>query len=315
MSKQEIANLSVVIPTYNRYPILIRLIEDLLKQIPKPLEILVIDQTEEAETLREKFLAKFIEEKTIKYIYQKCIHANRARNRGIYESKGEIILILNDDVIISDNFIQNHMKNFLDPLVAAVSGAVIEDNKGLVDYFPAQYYRKYTGWMHFPLNYSLRCEVINLNACNMSVRREIIFAVGGFDENFTHTYFDDTDLSLRIHRLCKKKGLKTIHDPEPYLIHLKLPGGKRPSGFNEYVVADRYAWRTWLYFFIIDFYFVFAIWEIFLRIRSCIFRKKNFQKPFYLFIAIREFLFGLTEAVIFVLKGRKLGLKLNKVNF
>ncbi|MCM8792618.1 MAG: glycosyltransferase family 2 protein [Candidatus Omnitrophica bacterium] len=309
MDKQGIANISVVIPTYNRYPILVKLIENLWKQNPRPLEIIVIDQTENQEALKEKFLKKLIKENIIRYIYQSKVSANIARNRGIKEAKGEIVLILNDDVIIPEDFIKNHMKNFFDFLIVAVSGAVIEDDSGFTDIIPLRYYRKFTGWMYFPLNFSKRTEVINLNACNMSVRRDVILRVGGFDENFTHTYFDDTDLSLRIHRLCKKKGFKTVHDPAPYLIHLKLPGGKRPSGLNEYVVADRYAWRTWLYFFIIDFYIIFVLHEVFWRIRACILRKKNFQKPVYFFIAVWEFLLGLGGAIFFVLRGRRLGLK------
>lgn len=310
MNNRQIVNLSVVLPTYKRDKILLDTLNPLLAQNPAPLEIIVVDQTKKHSPQTQVFLENLIRENKIKYIYQDIPHANVARNRGIKESQGEIVLILNDDIVIGEKLIGAHFANYENPSIAAVSGCVFEDGKRPTDKLPKQYYHKYTGWMHFPLNFSQRTEVINLNACNLSVRRDIVMEVGGFDENFIKTYFDDTDLSLRMYKLCIKKGLKAIHDPEASLVHLKeptLPGENRPSGINEYVVADRYAWMTWLYFFLINFG-LYSWQEIMVRMRRCVFRKKNILRPYYLWIAFLEFIVGLYKALVLMRKGRKLGL-------
>ncbi|TRZ95498.1 glycosyltransferase family 2 protein [bacterium] len=306
MDKKPVVNLSVILPTYGRDKILTDVLQQLIDQHPQPLEIIVVDQTRKHNCEVNAFLDSLIRENKIRYIIQKEPHANVARNRGILEAKGEIVLILNDDIIIKQDLIRKHFANFDDPSVAAVSGAVLEGVRELTDEFPRSFYRRYTGWIHFPLNYSKRVEVINLNSCNLSIRREIIMEVGGFDENFSLTYFDDSDFSLRVHRLCLKKGLKTLHDPRLSIIHLKEPtGGYRPGGINDYVVADRYAWMTWLYFFLLNFGF-YGSWDILIRLRSCVFRKKNILRPYYLWVAFLEFIIGLDKALALIRHGRKL---------
>lgn len=308
MDNEQVLDLSVVLPTYNRDEILCNTLRQLLGQNPKALEVIVIDQTKKHNYQTQTFLENLIKGNKIRYIHQDLPRANVARNRGIRESKGEIILILNDDIIMGPNFIGAHFANYKDPAIAAISGQVLEDGNAPTDELPKHYYRRYTGWMFFPLNFSKRIEVINLNACNLSIRRDILLESGGFDENFIKTYFDDTDLSLRVHNLCFKKGFKTIHDPQASLIHLKTPGGNRPGGLNEYVVADRYAWMTWFYFFLMDFG-IYGFREISFRLRTCVFRKKNILRPYYLWVAFLEFVIGMQKALQLIRKGRKLPFK------
>ncbi len=306
MSEKQTVDLSVILPTCNRESILVNVLKQLLEQEPKPLEIIVIDQTDKHDFKTKDFLDALIKEGRIRYIYQEEKHANVARNRGIIESRGEIVLILNDDIVVQKDLVGKHFDNFKDLSIAAVSGAVLEHVTELTDEFPPDYYRKYTGWIHFPLNYSKRVETINLNSCNLSMRRDIAMEVGGFDENFYYTYFDDSDLSLRVHKLCLKRGLRTIHDPELCIVHLREPtGGLRPSGINDYVVADRYAWMTWLYFFILDFGFC-AYLDLFIYFRNCVFRKKNILRPYYLWLAFKEFIIGLFKAIGLIIRGRRL---------
>jgi GT2 family glycosyltransferase len=306
MDKKPVVNLSVILPTYGRDKILTDVLRQLVDQDPQPLEIIVVDQTCKHTCEVKAFLDSLIREKKIRYIIQNEAHANVARNRGILEAKGEIVLILNDDIIIKQDLIGKHFANFDDPSVAAVSGAVLEGVTELTDELPRPFYRRYTGWIHFPLNYSKRVEAINLNSCNLSIRRDIIIELGGFDENFSRTYFDDSDLSFRMHKLCLKKGLKTLHDPQLSIIHLKEPtGGWRPSGINDYVIADRYAWMTWIYFFLLDFGF-YGSWDILIRLRTCVFRKKNVFKPYYLWVAFLEFIIGFAKALTLIRGGRKL---------
>ncbi len=308
METAEKVNLSVILPTYKRDKILCATLSQLLKQNPAPLEIIVIDQTKEHDPDVQAFLQELVRQGKIKYMYQKEPRANLARNRAVAMAAADIVLILNDDIVIDEHLIGAHFRNFSDPSIAAVSGLVYEHTDKKAYELPRRYFWKFTGWMYFPLNFGRRSEVINLNACNLSIRKAVFMESGGFDENFVKTSYDDSDLSLRVHKLCVRKGLKTVHDPEAWLIHLLEPtaaGENRPSGYNEYVIADRHTWKTWLYYFLIN-YGLLSAAEIALKLRMCVFRKKNMLRPQYLCAALFEFTLGLFLALGLIMGGRKL---------
>ena len=97
--------LSVVIPTLNRYYHLKNLISDLEKQDYKNFEIIIIDQSDnfvEGVFNNDKLKINHIRQ------HEKALW--RARNTGIKISKGDYILLLDDDVSFEDNFISNHLK-------------------------------------------------------------------------------------------------------------------------------------------------------------------------------------------------------------
>ncbi|HTZ11136.1 MAG TPA: glycosyltransferase [Candidatus Margulisiibacteriota bacterium] len=306
MQDNRIAGLSVIIPTYNRYGVLFDTLRLLSQQSLKPLEIIVIDQTTPSAQAKHLKEAISMEVPYLRFIDSAFPNASIARNRGIREARSDLLLFLDDDVVMPVDLLEKHFSNYSDQKIAAVSGQVLENGEKPTEEFSRSYYLKHTGWTYFPLNYSRRCEVINLNSCNLSIRKEIIIEAGGFDENYIRTFFDDTDLALRVHRVCLKKGLKAVHDPQATLIHLRSAGGNRPAGLNEYIIADRYAWMVWLYFLIINFG-LYSYQEILRRLRYAVFRRVNFLKPRYLVMALAEFLLGFSLALKAIKRGRRLG--------
>jgi GT2 family glycosyltransferase len=306
MQDNKIIGLSVIIPTYNRHGILFDTLRLLLKQSLKPLEIIVIDQTKPSAQV--KYLKDELSKEApyLRFIESAFANASVAINHGIREARAEVLLFLDDDVTIPSDLLAKHLSNYSDQTIAAVSGQVLEGGQKPTEEFPRSYYRKRTGWIYFPLNFSRRCEVVNLNSCNLSIRKNVIVEAGGFDENYTKTFFDDTDLALRVRRVCLSQGFKVVHDPEATLIHLKSGGGDRPVGINEYVIADRYAWMVWLYFFINNFG-LYSYREILIRLRLVVFRRVNLFRPRYLAIALAEFILGFSLALKAIKKGRKLG--------
>jgi hypothetical protein len=102
------------------------------------------------------------------------------------------------------------------------------------------------------------------------------------------------------------RGARVVHDPGAKLRHLKVPaGGKRPGQLNEYVIADSNRWYIWCYFFFIN--FGSRCWrEIAMRLRGCVFRRKNVMKPWYLAIAIACFVVGAARALGAIRRGRRL---------
>jgi GT2 family glycosyltransferase len=183
---------------------------------------------------------------------------------------------------------------------------ILEPSELPTEKLPRRFYGPKIGWMYFPLNFGKRIECINLSSCNCSVRREIALKVGGFDENFRRTLFDDSDFSWRVHLYCKDRGLRIIHDPEAYLTHLRVPtGGKRPGKINSHIVADAEAWENLLYFHL-NHIGLEALRVIFQRYRWWVWHKKNILEPCWLMKAHYEMIKGLSRLLQALRRGPQL---------
>ena len=297
------ADVSAIVVTYNRDEPLRQTVECLLKQAPPPREIIVVDQTRKHNSNTQRFLDEVVERQQIKYIFQSEPNAQHARNRAIAEARGEVLLFVDDDVVMDEHLVGAHWKNYSDPELAAVCGFYTEPGESPLDELPRDCQDPTTGWVYFPHCYTKRVECHLLPTCNGSIRREVAIRLGGFDENYTYTHFDDTDFSCRL----KALGVRSVHDPDARLVHLKeMRGGKRPGGIDEYVIADSNRWYIWFYFFWTNFRW--RSWrELGLRLRRCVFRRKNIARPWYLLLALSHFLKGGWRAAIAIHGGRRLG--------
>lgn len=294
--------LSVIIVTFNRGPTLLRTLESVLAQSPAAREVIVVDQTREHEPAVRNQLRQWSERGDIQLLFQELPNAQRARNRAIAEATCDVLLFLDDDVILEPGMMAAHMANYTDPMLAAVCGYYTEPGEVPLDTLPDYCQRRWTGWIHTPHCYTKRLECHLFPSCNGSIRREVIRRLGGFDENYTHTLLDDTDLACRL----KAAGHRAVHDPKARLVHLKEPsGGKRPGGLNQHVLADANRWFTWCYFYWMNFGWR-GVPELARNFRRCVLRKVNLQRPWYFIIAMVESVRGACRAVSAVLRGRRL---------
>lgn len=105
---------SVVIPTYNRSEILSQCLHALFTQDfdKSEYEIVVVDDGSQDATLEvlKKFQKKSpsVRGPTLKFFHQKNCGQGVARNRGIAEALGEIILLLGDDIIATPQLLKEH---------------------------------------------------------------------------------------------------------------------------------------------------------------------------------------------------------------
>ena len=96
---------SVIIPTLNRYENLKNVLNDLKNQDYKNFEIIIVDQS-------DNFDGKLFSNSPmdIKYLRQKEKALWLARNQAVKKSKGDFILLSEDDVRFDTDFISNHLK-------------------------------------------------------------------------------------------------------------------------------------------------------------------------------------------------------------
>jgi glycosyltransferase involved in cell wall biosynthesis/thymidylate kinase len=98
---------SVVIPTCNRSDKLEILLGSISRQNRNPEEVIIIDQSDDNST--KKIVDRFHtllgkENIDLKYFYQEEKNASKARNTGIENSNGKIIFLIDDDVLINQDY-------------------------------------------------------------------------------------------------------------------------------------------------------------------------------------------------------------------
>ena len=179
-------DISVVIPTYNRYELLKRAIASLYEQTTPPQEIIVVD---DGSTDNTKAIVKDFPE--IIYIYQENRGVSVARNAGIQKAKNEWIAFLDSDDEWHSKKLQKqidfHRKNS-DILMSYTDEVWIRNGKKVK--IPKKY-RK-IGEDAF---------VENLSYCNIApssvmLHKKLLDRVGLFDEDLE--VCEDYDLWLRI---------------------------------------------------------------------------------------------------------------------
>lgn len=95
---------SVIIPCYNHGRFLVETVQSILDSTYKQLEIIIVDDgsKDNSRTIAEKLVEMYT---NIQYFYQNNAGPSRARNHGISKAKGQYILPLDADDLISTNYI------------------------------------------------------------------------------------------------------------------------------------------------------------------------------------------------------------------
>lgn len=228
--------LSVVIPTFNREAELCDTIKQLLNQKLKAKSIIIVDQSRDHEPATAEFLESQAGAGSIVLVKEKVANAARARNVGCACVESDIVLFLDDDVIIKDNFLDMHLNEYISGDCDAVSGIVF-DTTGREMYGTTQTLKRtFTEMVRFP----------NLPGCNFSIRREAYLALEGFDPKFVYSStHEDRDFSIRF----QEAGFKAVVSTDASLIHLLAIGGGR-SKENEGMIPRKQRLIPQIYFYL-----------------------------------------------------------------
>ncbi|WP_457746480.1 glycosyltransferase family 2 protein [Sulfurimonas sp.] len=179
-------DITVVIPTYNRYNLLKRALDSVFSQTHQPQEVIVIDDGSNDDTykIKEDF-------PQIIYIFQKNKGVSATRNRAILEAKYEWIAFLDDDDEWHESKLEKQMyfhQKHPNILMSYTAEKWVRND--IVVKIPKKY--KKIGQDAF---------VENLSYCNIApssviVHKSILNATGLFDEELE--VCEDYDLWLRI---------------------------------------------------------------------------------------------------------------------
>lgn len=194
--------LSVVIATRDRSEFLARTIESLAKQVDAPpFEVLVVDNgsSDDTAALIERLRTEALPFE-LAYAFVPEPNRGKARNAGINAAQGEIVVFVDDDVWLPERFLAAHAAAHNGD-IACVNGPIL--NVPSYDERPKPIAKNYSGAF--------------LCTCNASVSREVLLAVGSFDERFNLYGWEDTELGLRLRR----HGARRTFAWDAHLYHIK----------------------------------------------------------------------------------------------
>lgn len=214
--------LSVVVPTYKRQTLLHKTLEGLAKQTlpPDAFEVLVVNDGSPDGT--QAYLDGRVG--TLPYTLRPIHLTNggpgRARNTGIREAHGKVIVFLDDDIEPSPECLEVHYKlhQNLEPLV--VIGPQRRDTRlGTSEplWIRWEHQMLEKQYAQFASGAWASAGPNHFYTGNASVRRDLLLAVGGFDEGFTRQ--EDVELAVRLrkeqHVTFKiELGANAIHRPD-----------------------------------------------------------------------------------------------------
>ncbi len=281
--------LSVIVPSLGRAEALCDCVGDLLAQRTRPLEILVIHQQPDEASPSTRRLREWRCENAIRLFEPDFANAQRARNLGIREARGEILLLLDDDVRLGPDLVERHLSNYLaDPSLDGVVGQVLLPGQESTLDLPSNCNWPHLGWQFFPLNYARRTPLQNWPSTNSSIRRRMAIEIGGFDEQFERTWLDDTDFSCRL----AARGARLVFDPRASVTHLKVPRGGQRHTSRPALWMDCEGWATYFYFWRKNFGMWKARRAFWWQIRYLVLRKAVLIRPRWLIKNLRHMIQG-----------------------
>ena len=229
---------SVIIPCYNRWSFLPKVISSILSQTFNNWEIILIDDASDNTPSELK-----LNEKTRYFRLDERRGSGYARNFGVEQCRGKFILFVDDDIVLSPTYIASILQVFYDhPEAGAVGGRLLYVKEG--EYYSSErYYDKpvrfggFSGEVLGGFSRKTRdvVEVPVLHVVSL-LKKEDFLALGGFDEltYVGNRYREETDLFLRI----RETGHKLFYCPAALAYHFAVEsGGQRvPLLKDEYYV-------------------------------------------------------------------------------
>ena len=284
---------SIIIPTYNRYRSLVRLLKSLLRSRIPPNEIIVVDDGSSDErigNIPEKF-------PVVKLIRNDPPHGpQHARNRGIREAESPLIAFLDDDSIVDRDWLKHIVPHFKDRSVGIVGSRVISPigkTSALKSIFSLK-----TAWFEgdnikwYLYSKDSPIEVPFVSEHGMVFRKKIVEKLSYLDPGLIGDAWGE---SISFCMRARELGYKIIFEPKAITYHIHCPRGGTHR-FGKYSPLGLYHKNSNRIY-------------IFLK-----YHKKKWQFPFfatYLILngLINSFIFKDPYTLIYAIRGMLKGIK------
>jgi GT2 family glycosyltransferase len=216
-SSRDGLQLSVIIATHNRPEQLDRTLDSLKLQSlsPDSFEAIVVNNgaAEPTETVVRNHIDRCPHWKLLR---ETKPGAAAARNAGIRVSRAPLILFLDDDIVADRELLKQHVQSHRERRGVAVLGAVRFPWKGDETPLFSCLARHPELFQSFQFSDPENVPFQYFYTCNLSLARFFFTQGAGFDERFTASGFEDTELGYRFvragHRIVFNPQASALHD-------------------------------------------------------------------------------------------------------
>jgi glycosyltransferase involved in cell wall biosynthesis len=210
-------SVSVVVPAYNARGVIDRCLEALLRQTipPGTAEVIVVDDGSTDDTP-----ARVQAYPAVRLVTQDHAGPAAARNNGVQQAVGEVILFTDADCAPAPDWIERMASPFA-PGSTASDGTVVSGVKGayrthqrelVARFVQAEYEEKYEHMAH-------QASIDFIDTYSAGYRRDTFLTNGGFDTSFPDASVEDQEFSFRL----SKRGYRMIFLPEACVYHWGHP--------------------------------------------------------------------------------------------
>lgn len=209
---------SVVVPTFNRLADLKRVLRALCDQaasLPSPCQIVIVDDGSTDGT--GDWLDSHASELGVLVLHQDNAGPARARNRGVEESEGDVVLFLGDDTVPQPGWLHEHLEVHR---VGATQKTI-----AVLGYtaFPADETSPFLRWINeygAQFGYALIDDPTDVPfnffyTSNISLPRRSFEDLGGFREDFPAAAWEDIEFAYR----AMASGLSLRYNPRARVVH------------------------------------------------------------------------------------------------
>ena len=211
---------SIIIPVYNKLGYTFSCLNSLMENIKDiPYEVIIADDNSTDETKNiENYIKniKIIRNKKNLGFLKNCNNASKFAN-------GKYILLLNNDTNIQPDYLKYLLELIeSDEKIGIVGSKIIYPNGilqeagGIIwkDGSSASYGN---GDEPEKYRYNYIKEVDYVSGCSIMIKKKLWDDIGGFDERFAPSYYEDSDLAFE----ARKHGYKVLYQPKSIIVHFE----------------------------------------------------------------------------------------------
>lgn len=223
---------SVIIPTRDRLASLKRAVRSILKLRPErwQVEIVVVDNNDEAAVSDD--LRSYCDGHAgegVRYLIEPSPGLTAARHRGAEEAEGDLLFFIDDDVEVSESWLEAVLKAFESDEVGLVGGPSVPHFDASVPPWiwnfikPSPHGGWWCGWVSL-LDIGQNIDAIDpvwIFGLNFSIRRELLLELGGFNPDLVPSTLDrwqgdgETGLAYKV----KTRGIRCLYRHDALVQH------------------------------------------------------------------------------------------------
>lgn len=212
-------SVSVVIPTYNGLQLLKETLPFTIKALRniEDHEIIIVDDCSQDNTVAVisgdfPFVKIFANDSNLGFA--------RTANHGMREATKDLVLFLNNDIKLSEDYFEDQLDCFQDDQVFGIMGMIKDEKTNIVLEGCKRPFMSLTE-IHYEdvvfdnFNNKERLPTLYLSGGNALVFRKKLIELGGFSFLYEPFYYEDVDLSVR----ALLKGWKLLFQPASICLH------------------------------------------------------------------------------------------------